>query len=302
MHYRFQHVRAVFFEPNSEIRQGLTFALRDRGFKQLVATGNKDRLDKAIRGNEADLIIGDVRFQGHNICGMVKSLRNSQMGNNPFSVAMAITEDALDPNVSLCINAGFDDILVKPLTIAMVLRRIVNLIEARKPFLISNDYIGPDRRDKRRLLPPEAAEIRKLVVPNPVRALAKDGVTIAELQRQIGRAKQEINQQRIECCDSQIGWIVGRLVPRFLSERIDADCLTMMMRLEVICRDLGKCLAISKWRHIGDLCDNLCEVVERINQDPEHPSTQDVDSLPNLASAIHAAFTSDTTTMNAAMN
>ena len=120
MHYRFQHVRAVFFEPNSEIRQGLTFALRDRGFKQLVATGNKDRLDKAIRGNEADLIIGDVRFQGHNICGMVKSLRNSQMGNNPFSVAMAITEDALDPNVSLCINAGFDDILVKPLTIAMV--------------------------------------------------------------------------------------------------------------------------------------------------------------------------------------
>lgn len=291
--YRFQDVRVVFVEPNSEMRLGLKAALRDHGFNNIMATGNIDHLEEAIRNNEADLIIGDVHFQGRSICEMVKSLRHSQMGDNPFSVTMALTSNPVSSNIAQCINAGFDDILLKPLTVNQMMDRIINMIESRKPFVVTHDYIGPDRRNLDRPCRPNAVEIPQLIVPNPLRARAKDGMTTAELHRQIVEAKKEINEQRIERYEAQIDWLVARVVPCFLYDRVDDDCLMMLMRLEVIAQDLSRRLEGSNWQHISNLCDGLRDVIERINMDPEHPSSKDIDLLPNLATAIRAAFKAD---------
>lgn len=288
--YRFQDVRIIFADPNTEIRQGLKSALRHHGFKRLNMTGNPDHLERAIRGDQVDLIITDIHFEGHSISEQIKSMRNSQLGNNPFPVTIALTNQATSGTIRQCIDAGFDDILVKPLTVSQMIDRIVYLIEWRKPFVVTHDYIGPDRRKRDRTSNPNSNGAPRLIVPNPLKARAKDGLSPSEIQRQIDEGKLEINEQRLLRYDQQIDWLVSRIMPGFLYNRIDDNCLAMMAKLEFMAEDLSKRVAGSSLHHISGLAKSLHEVVKRINGDPTSPSPKDIELLPNLVAAIRAAY------------
>ena len=67
--------------------------------------------------------------------------------------------------VKKVIESGSDDLLPKPLSSGHLISRIEQLVQARKSFVVTSEYIGPDRRNTEE----RESEITLLQVPNSLR-------------------------------------------------------------------------------------------------------------------------------------
>lgn len=76
---------------------------------------------------------------------LIQRLRRGDIGQNPFLPILVTSWDGRGAPVSDFLNAGADDVLLRPYSANAVLERIQALAFARKPFVVTTDYVGPDR-------------------------------------------------------------------------------------------------------------------------------------------------------------
>ena len=111
--------------------------------------------------HEADLADGDF-------CGAVHGMRHHHVRTNPFLPVMALSYNPTPELVRKIIDSGADDLVPKPVSADRLIDRIKLLIEARKPFVVTTDYVGPDRRKAS----DRAGTVPRVEVPNSLRAKA----------------------------------------------------------------------------------------------------------------------------------
>jgi CheY-like chemotaxis protein len=94
-----------------------------------------------------DLVILDQNLGrgGHGI-ELVQRIRNDPSSPAPYLPIMMLTGYADARRVRAARDAGITEFLVKPFTVASLLRRIEALIMQPRNFVRSQDYFGPDRR------------------------------------------------------------------------------------------------------------------------------------------------------------
>jgi CheY-like chemotaxis protein len=110
----------------------------------------------------------------------IQTLRQGLTVDNPFLVIIVTAWEKSNTLVASALNSGADDLLLRPFSIATLGRRIQSHIEKRKGFVITADYIGPDRRrDQSR---PSNVELFHPPNSLKVKALARAGGE-GELQR-----------------------------------------------------------------------------------------------------------------------
>jgi len=99
-------------------------------------------------------------------------------------------------SVKPTVDASVDDLLASPLSVKALLGWIEGLVKNCKPFLVTTDYIGPDRRCGGRH--EASSEIPLFHVPNTLRDKAAGRrVDMTELQIAINSVMFEINEQRL---------------------------------------------------------------------------------------------------------
>ena len=65
------------------------------------------------------------------VCDMVRAIRNEGVGTNPFMLVIVVLKDPTVERIRRVVDAGSDDILVAPLSVATLNARIMNLIHKR---------------------------------------------------------------------------------------------------------------------------------------------------------------------------
>ncbi len=316
--FRFENVRLLLADANAQIRHGIKSALFHEGFRDIIDSGSFPVLLDTVERNLVDVVVCDADLPGGDVCGLIDQVRHHKIGDNPFLVSLVLTGDPSQELVKRVVDSGADDLVVKPVSPGALISRLKMLARGRKPFVVTHDYIGPDRRKAARETP---QSVPLLDVPNPLRSRAVSNADSASLQRLIDAAAVRVNQQKMERYAVQIGWLAERITPHFADGKLTSgvptlrnEILAHLRRLSFVAEDLGYRMRGTPYAHVTELALSLVGVADRIGQSLDDPANahvqgapeqgfvdhRDVELLPKIALALGRAFSAETAVVEAA--
>jgi DNA-binding response OmpR family regulator len=234
MQLNFSQVRAVVAEGNPMIRQGVRAALYNMGFREIIDTGLVTKAQEVCAAGGVDLLVLNSDLEGNDSALLVREMRRMKLGDDPFVVVMSILPLADEPHVRKVVDCGVDDMLLIPFSPEQMQVRMNNVITKRKPFVVTHDYIGPDRRKSLRA----GAPAKQMPVPNPVVARAS-GISAERYRNMVEQASGAVRDQRMR---SLAGFVKREGVELFAigrdGEKLPDDLPYRMFRLETVVDEL----------------------------------------------------------------
>ncbi len=285
--YDYGTVEILIADQNIQLRSGLKGMLHQSGFRNIIDASNLEQLEEIVKRKCPDVLLCDYHLPGGEVCKTIRKLRHSQCGQNPFSSVILFIEEPTKAVVQAASEAGLDDLQIKPIVAQKVLDRIAFLIEKRKPFVVTTDYIGPDRRSGKR---PDAMEIPTMPVPNSLSQKANGTFDETLFQIDVDTTVWKLNEQKIERHAFQIGYLVERIVPAYRENKFNRESLGMLAKLVQVSKDIAKRLEESDFAHIANLVSTLETVAKSLWESGTQPRKKDLDLLPELSAAISATF------------
>lgn len=283
---------SIFFgEPEGHLRQAIRNALINEGYRGLRDFSRLPDLRNALLAGPPDLLVIDTNLAEGDCFEFVHQVRYQHIPGNPFVPVIFTTWQPDAVVVRRIVDTGADDLLLKPLSPLQLLQRIEALTFNRKPFVVTSDYIGPDRRD---IAARNASDIPQIEVPNTLKAKATgEKVNVEELQSLIDDAMFDINEQRLKRHSYQVAFLISLIVPAYTSGKANQETLSHVRRLAEVAEDVGGRLEGSSFEHIADLCRSLIQVAGRISDQARTPDPRDIELLKPLSDAILVGFNPD---------
>lgn len=283
-------IRILYGERQGNVRTALRNTIIGEGYKCVEDFGELKSLELALGNGWPDLIILDSSLPGGDSCSLIESVRYNRTGENPFVPVIFTLWNAEKESVGRIVGCGVDDLLVNPISPAQLLSRIETLVFNRKPFVVTSDYIGPDRRDEK----DRDNKIPAIEVPNTLQQKANgEAVDYDNLRNVIDGVLVTINEQRLKRHSYQIAFLV-RLITEGLEKGGAGSRLAgFVRRLSDVARDMGERLVGSQYEHVGELCETMIDTAGRIARNPTKPETKDVELLKPLSDALIVGFNPD---------
>ena len=282
---RRQDIKIIYGEPQPGLANLLRACLKREGFTDIVSFTTFPPLLKALREFDTDILIADSTMPGGDTLEMIRDIREGRLGNNPF---LPTIMTAWNPSLAFTAavsDSGCDDLLVKPISPDQILERIGVLVHHRKPFIVTGDYIGPERH------PDDEPGARRVAVPNTLKAKVEGQPSrSAAMDDAFDGALRTVNEQRLRSQGDSIMRLVREILPSYTSGRATPATERAMERLLARADDAHDRLAGTAYAPIGDLCVTLREVARAILRAHPEPTRKDLDILPRLAEAIVVGF------------
>jgi DNA-binding response OmpR family regulator len=251
--------------PDIGERRIVRDGLRNLGFEDLRFGDSQNNVERAIESGPPDLLVLSSSFPDCDILELVSRIRNSRLGSNPFITVMTFSIDSDAELVGRVINSGSDDLIIHPFSVDFIEDRVDVLINHRKPFVVTSDYIGPDRRSSARAN--EGMVIPQITVPNALRDRVEGTFDKIMLKQQIEDTLVMVDQQRLDRHSFQIPWLLDHIIPAFnknSNEPIDDEAKLLLVRLYEVCKDTKERVPGTPYGHIGDMCDALMNAINEI--------------------------------------
>jgi DNA-binding response OmpR family regulator len=207
--YDLSQIDCVLFEPEMNVRHLLRDALGRLRIQSIQVFGHMEDVRKAFQAGNPDLLIADATSPDSETFKLVQSVRHSVVGGNPF---LGIIVTAFHPTTALLTkvtNCGADALLVKPVAFRQIQDRINGLIEQPRNFVVTSDFIGPDRRKS----PRDGSQIPLLEVPNTLRMKAKSSFAKLNPRALIERSIRDINEHKLLRQAFQAAFLIEFAVP-----------------------------------------------------------------------------------------
>lgn len=139
-------VEALLLDPLVANRSMGRAAHTNLGFRSIETVATVQEFADALRRRPRNLVFCECRESDTRVCDMIQSLRQDATAYNPFVVIIATAWERTSGLVSRVVNSGADDLLLRPFSAEQLDRHIEAQVERRKGFVVTSDYVGPDRR------------------------------------------------------------------------------------------------------------------------------------------------------------
>ena len=202
--HSFDQVEIVLFAPAPAMRRTIREALNSIGFRGIRDYLEIEQAREAIVTYNPDLLICDLDRDQDAICSIIDDIRHGNIGSNPFMVIMLMTWDPHVNAVNFAMQTGVDDIVMMPLSVRLLEQRIDKMINKRKRFVATEDYVGPERRAYSSAEEEEANSSNNFQVPNSLRYKATGDETAAARKDVIEYATQLVTQHRLTELTTQV--------------------------------------------------------------------------------------------------
>ena len=244
-----------------------------------------------MRHSAPDLLITGADLSDGSVGPTIRALRHHEIGVNPFFPVIATIANSSAEQVRNIVDSGADDLLIKPLSTTALLSRINTLVNERKPFVVTFDYIGPDRQKSAN----RVNTVPLLDVPNTLGAKAK-GEPVENVQNFIRQMISEINEQKLDRHVHQFHWLAKALTCEFAKQGASATFGDHLDRLAYVAQDAARRVEGTAHRHIADLCRSMIDLNARIHQNCKGPNPsksvpRDLAVVAHMATAIQVGFT-----------
>lgn len=210
----YEAVDVLIFDPVADSRSMLRASLGALGFRNVDGVATPTDFANIISYRHPDLVFCEVDSINSPICQHIRSLRWGISGYNPFTVIAATSWDKSEALIRQVINAGADDVILRPFSQGILAERIETMTLRRKGFVITYDYIGPDRRRD-----PTRTEMDLFVPPNTLRMKAAERLTTQatdkRLNHELPLARRHVLDEKLRVDAFQLG-----VLYRFLQDGI----------------------------------------------------------------------------------
>ena len=285
-----ENIRVVLAEPDANLRRQLKTLLVEAGMKNVLDTDDISQVRRAIDEDMVELIIGDTAIEGGDFNKLITDMRHREIGENPFVMSITMVDQPSVDSIRKAINSGTDHILAKPIDGDALVNLIIDLTHTRKRFVVTTDYIGPDRRTKER---PGTMVIPQIDVPNPLRQRMTGQMRETTLRRTIETAWLKINEQKVERHAFQIGWLLDHIVPEVgipNAERSE-EFPIHVKRLIDVSRDMAKRISKTRFAHVKEMSMTMTNLVEESIRNGFKPD--DIRLMLKLSELISESFNAD---------
>jgi DNA-binding response OmpR family regulator len=272
-------------EPNEQVRESMRAMLRGEGYRRTRTFARMEDMLAAFSENSPDLLIlsddlHESAFQ------MVKDIRHFKMGRNPFILITMMVGGDNDSKLKKAILAGCDDVMIKPVSPGKMLDRIIHFTFNRIPFIVTTDYVGPERRRTT----DRPSKIRQLIVVNTLRDKAEGKrVTSAELNRQVETCMTDVMASRLDSHGLKLGYICNLILKAYEEKKVDKQVHENLLVLVSVLEDASRTAKILGEPDLADICTNLARQVEEISETYENPPDSGLATLRKLTRAFELA-------------
>ncbi len=141
----YDSVEALIYDPVSANRTATRAALYAIGFRRTETVSTLDAMVESIQKSPPDIVLCEAQGAVEDLCSAIQQLRQGSAGHNPFIVIIVTAWEKSAGLITKVVNSGADDLLLRPFSTALLGSRIEAHIDRRKGFVITTDYVGPDR-------------------------------------------------------------------------------------------------------------------------------------------------------------
>lgn len=188
-------MRALLRNLDSRSRDVVARTLGVLGCRNLLVTDQAAEADPFEHSGMIDLLVMDADPDVEATCALVRDMRRGIGAENAFAVTVLMTSLAQTEHLARLLSCGADAILEKPVDPVKVAERITELTRKRRCFVVTESYIGPDRRI--RGVRPGAPPAARVAVPNPLRETTLSGMSRDELRDLIRLTRDALDRKRM---------------------------------------------------------------------------------------------------------
>jgi DNA-binding response OmpR family regulator len=256
----YEIAEALVFDPVPANRNTTRSALVEMGFRRIETVSAPDAFARSLYLRSPDLVLCEIQGEDVQICNLISNVRSGAIGYNPFVVVIATSWDKSRALVKRVIDAGADDIILRPYSTGALTARIDTHAERRRGFVITHDYIGPDRRRD-----PSRVSAVLFEPPNSL-AMKTQGYVVAEavaaqLDTELRSARGYLNAEKIRRDSFQICVLRRMLADGKPGQREYANHLA---NISVYARAVAKRNADVKLPELAGYCDMVLALAEAI--------------------------------------
>ncbi|MCK5165757.1 MAG: response regulator [Rhodospirillaceae bacterium] len=284
-----EEIDVIIVDSDRISRQTIRNILSDHGIKHITMASNMRDMIAVLDVNSPDLLIVDHEMPDGDLSDFVHKLRHYETKYNPFLPIIATAWSPTHDTVRDIIQSGVDHIVSKPLSAGQLMQRIKVLALARKPFIVTSQYIGPERRKKDDERPSEATPVN---VPNTlnIKATGSGEINPATLQAEVDACIKQVNIQKLERNAQQVSFLVDRIIPGLAMGGPDETTARSLDRLLYVSEDIARRMGGTPYAHVSELCNTMIDVTKRIIDAGDFPTPKDVELLKPVARSIQAGF------------
>ena len=160
----FSKLRILIVENHALMRRLLVEMLRGFGVREIFQASSVRAAVEIVYGEELDAVILDFFLDEMDGADFAKRVRHDDRCANRQVPILLITGMPDHHKVLKVLDAGINGMLAKPIAPRDLYHRLHTMLASPKPFVITNDYVGPMRN---RTKPPVS---KRLVRPPAFRA------------------------------------------------------------------------------------------------------------------------------------
>ena len=249
----------LIYDPVAANRTATRAALFTLGFRRIETVGSLDAFANAIRRRPPDLALCESQGADADLCRMIQALRQGTAGFNPFIVIIVTAWEKSAGLVSRVVDSGADDLLLRPFSTTLLGQRIEAHVERRKGFVVTSDYVGPDRR-KDTVRP---SNVELFEPPNSLKMKAKERLSAEEttvrLDIELRAARELLNAEKLRRDAFQIA-----ILWRLMQEHIPG-AMTYTQELEkiaLLARGISRRCLDTDFETAVEWCDSVMAAVE----------------------------------------
>jgi len=202
--YDFSDVHAIVVEPPVTSRRVLRQALMATGMQAPREFEEPAPRPTDLMVDTADVLFIAASDEDPTPLRLVSDIRSRKAARNPF---LPIIVTAFEPTprlMRLAGDAGADTVIAKPVSYKMIAERLTALVEARRPFIVTAGYMGPDRRKDMR---GGGLAIPGLEVPNTLAARVHRH-SLGDLDAHVETMWATMQEQRVQRCAFQVAFLL----------------------------------------------------------------------------------------------
>ena len=281
-------------EVNFHERNKLRDMFLAQGLKQVVCHANLAGLRDLIAEVPPDLlVIGDNFDPG--IFDLVRDIRFQRLGENPFMLISMLVSPHRREALDQAIEAGVDDIIIKPVAADRVQERLRLVTFHRRPFIAVDGYVGPERKMEDR-----ASGVRRFPVVNTLleKVSGREMDKLA-LKAAVEGSLQKVLQAQLDSQSFRLGEVCERLVQAYDTQMIGEEVQSDLLTLADVLRDASAVAEKLKDTSLSQLCLSLATNVTGIADHYDDPSSAEIDLIRKVTAAFRMAMKPANTQTNA---
>ena len=281
----YDSVEALIYDPVSANRTATRAALYTLGFRRTESVSTLEAMVESIQKQPPDIVLAESQGAPEELCAVIQQLRQGSAGYNPFIVIIVTAWEKSTGLITRVVNSGADDLLLRPFSTTLLGTRIESHIERRKGFVITTDYVGPDRRSDQS----RASQAETFEPPNSLKMKAKEklsGDVIAKrLDAELKVARDKLNSEKLRRDSFQV-CILWRLMQE---QRPGAPQVSVdLEKLSLLTRSIGQRCRETEYEPALEWCDSVLAATEGLELNVDRNASTHL--LGHAALNLHQIF------------